>query len=99
MKLEKEIQDVIRILKKSEQDLVFFNSLICPVRDLVGQSEGDKKMRAILDELEKRKIVEYYSGYWSCSETPGFFYADSLVLTKNFFLKECKGRPKQLTLF
>jgi len=89
---------VVNLLKKSDQKLVFLDSKICPIRTLVGKSKKDRKMRTILKGLQDLGILEYYSGFFSLAEPGGFMYCTSAVLTKEFYNAHCRA-GEQLTLF
>lgn len=100
------IIDVIHCLMNSRQTLVFFDSIVCPVRDIVGRSPSDETMHMIIHELKKRGIVKYALGFSAnCNCKPGdteYVFLSSCVLNKEWFDKNCKPRrsePKQLDLF
>lgn len=77
-------QQVIELLKQANQELVFFQSKVCPVRSLVGESYRDLTMKEIFDQLEEEGIVEYTSGFTSLSEGVHLYHT-CCVLTESFF--------------
>jgi len=92
-----EIEKVINILKKSDQTLIFLDSKVCPVRNFIGQSERDSKMKALAEELKRKGVIKQYLGYMVCS-VPSFLHIDSFSLTQDFFQKHKKPVFKQLIL-
>ena len=98
IKMRPEVAQVIEILKKSNQTLVFLDSLICPVRSTVGYSERDSKMRQIADELKELNVIKSYSGYASLITRPWHLHISSFVLTEDFFQKNKKPSYKQITM-
>lgn len=97
---EATIQEMISILKKSDQTLIFLDSLICPVRELIGHSYRDHEMRVLAAELKRRKVIDNWHGYTG-SDLPVHVYASSFTLNKEWFLLNCRPRitAKQLQLF
>jgi hypothetical protein len=94
-------EEVIELLKKSNQQLVFLNAKITPVRSLVGKSKKDRKMHELALDLVSDKVIREYSGFWSLAETPGYLYIDVFTLTEEFFNTYCKRiqLSYQLSLF
>lgn len=94
-------EEVIELLKQSDQELVFLDARITPVRQLVGKSKKDKKMHKLALELVANKVICEYSGFWSLAEPGGYLYVTNFWLTKDFFKTYCKRRqkPVQLSLF
>jgi hypothetical protein len=96
---EARINKVIEILSKSDQTLVFLDSIICPVRDYMGDSPRENEMHELVDILKKREIIEYAMGFWSNMETPGYVFIDTFTLTDKFFKSTREKEYKQLKLF
>lgn len=96
MMSEEQISVVIEVLKKSDQALVSLNSLICPVRSMVPDSNRDQVMRWLIEELKNRRIIEYALGFQSLAKRPAFFYATSFTLSEEFFKEYCDSRRTRL---
>jgi hypothetical protein len=94
-------EEVIELLKKSNQELVFLNAKITPVRSLVGKSKKDRKMHQLALDLIDDKVIREYSGFWALDEPGGYLYIDVFTLTEKFFNTYCKRRQLsyQLSLF
>lgn len=92
------IDQVISALKNSEQDLVFLDSAICPIRSIVGWSKGDQIMHEVYEELERRQIVVNALGYMTNVDSrPGqgsYLYHTSFTLNENWFQVNCRPRKK-----
>jgi len=92
------IHKVIEILRRSDQDLVFFNSLICPVSDLFEPKRRTTKniikktrqLQRVCKEMKDMGVIEYTNGFCSLIAEGGIFVPTSVVLTEKFF-KSCVG--------
>ncbi len=87
---------VLDILKRSSQDLVFLDAIITPVRSL-GLSEDD--LQAVVKELKDEGVIDYAVGFWSyCSHR---VIITSVALNDDWFRANCRWRPAyvQLSLF
>lgn len=91
------IISVIQELKKWHQTLGWFDQKNGGIRPIVGKSPADQEMKAVLEELKKRGIVESWTGFLSYSEIPAFVYWTSCTLTEEFF--KSNQPAKQLQLF
>jgi hypothetical protein len=92
------INQVIEILKRSDQRLVWLESIICPVRKLVGEFYKDSKMTEIFNYLYANNIIEDGGGFISRHGEP-HLYITSVTLTSEFFNKNCQKAYKQRRLF
>lgn len=93
------LEQVIEILKKSDQDLVFLDSQICNVRSVVPKSDYDEVMRELIPKLKYHGVIKGAYGFMSMSRRPPFFYATSFDLTESFFRQYGPKKYIQLKLF
>lgn len=92
-------EQVVEILKRSHQRLVFLDSIICPVRKLIGTRPGDdNEMMEIFNHLKEKGIVESCTGFMSLYVEP-HVYLTSFTLTREFFNKHCQKAYEQGRLF
>ena len=97
--IQETIRQVIEILKKSDQTIIFLDSKICPIRQLVGKSESDVNMKSIAKNLKDLNVIKSFHGFTSMAGPgPCFLYISSFTLTEDFFQKNKKPKFKQLTL-
>ncbi len=94
---QEEIDQAIKLLKNSDQTLIFLESIVCPVREYIGKSNLDLKMKALAEELKQRAVIHSYSGY-SAGNFPFHLYITSFTLTKEFFDNHKKPSYKQLEM-
>ena len=106
-----DFKNAIEILKRSQQTLVFLDSLICPIRELIGSSRDDIKMIKLKNLLEQHGIIDNALGFWSlascktegCSPK-GHIHFTSFSLNEEWFKKNCNTHrfdeeTKQFKLF
>lgn len=93
------LDQVIEILKRSDQTLVFLDSQICPVRSVVPESDYDEVMKELITKLKYHGVIEKAMGFISMSRRPPFFYATSFILTEGFFRQYGPKKYVQLKLF
>lgn len=87
---------VIEILKRSDQELVFLDAIITPVRSL-GLSEDE--LHEIVLQLKSAGVIDHAGGFWS-------YYRRRVIITsvslnEDWFRANCRWRPTvvQLSLF
>ena len=92
---------VVQMLKKSDQHLVFLDSTQVPLRKLMGKSHRDKEMHKLYGRLKELGVIESGSGFASLADGyPTYTYLTGFYLADSFYEEHCKPRHYvQLKLF
>lgn len=86
---QKELREVIEILKTATSTFVKIDCIRYPIRDLIGDSRGDLRMGQLRQDLERLGIMKNSLGIFSNCETPAFYYMETMILEDEWFEKHC----------